>query len=92
MDGVELGKELWSCFKCPISTPSHGLAEEVKDRFGGQKKLVSREEDHADCRVLLAAAKCLNVRWKVEDIMNDNSGVTCEPYIVFQYHGRDQIH
>ena len=26
--------ELWSCFKCPISTPSHGLAEEVKVRFG----------------------------------------------------------
>ena len=29
---LEFGKELWSYFKCPISTPSHGLAEV---RFGG---------------------------------------------------------
>ena len=33
MDDVELGKELWSFFKCPIYTPSHRLAEEVKVRF-----------------------------------------------------------
>ena len=40
MDGVELGKELWSCFKCPISTPSHGLAEEVK--VGSVVRMITR--------------------------------------------------
>ena len=73
MDGVELGKELWSCFKCPISTPSHGLAEEVKVRFGGQNDYPSA----AWARV--KDLPCREESWW--DLKKKETSVTCKSYI-----------